>query len=157
MKFLRFIFIFSCLFLVSCSEKQAAESAIENMLDEIQAAVEAQNAQQLLSHFSANARIQFTASPELGGDMDLGVKEYGLLLELSWSLPAEYDYTVKDVEIIVADGLNHAVVTDKTYEKVSMQGKVVLSTMTEQTMDVVFLDGKPLINKLQGTILLLHP
>ncbi|MGJ8662399.1 MAG: hypothetical protein ACSHWU_02060 [Marinicella sp.] len=153
MKRFHLIVIFCLIHLTACTQQQVARSAIEDMLDDIEIAVNAHDSQRLLRHFLANAHIVIKATPELGGDFEIGVKEYGLLLELSWSLPADYFYEVKDLNIEYDAENDRATVKSKVYEKIAVQDQVVLSTVTDQTLEVIFMDGMPLIENYTGLVL----
>lgn len=151
---MKFSYVLLFLLLLSCGNKPTGEVAIEQMLAEMEAAVHAQDVEQLMLHFASDAAIRISMPAALGGDIDVGLADYEAMLAISWSIPAEYNYEVKDVNITWQTA-QQATVTDTVYETMSMEGEVMLSTKTVQTMQVELLDGKPLIKSLQGQVELL--
>lgn len=141
--------------LVSCganTEEKITESDVLEMINSMKEAVKFQNADQLMSHFSPDARMTFDMPENMGGKIEAGVQEYQSMAKQSWALPAKYTYEVKDVYIEVdLDGLS-ATVRDTTIETMEMNGQIILSTQSEEHIDIISKDGKPLIVKLYGKV-----
>ncbi len=152
---MKFSYVLMFMLLVSCGNKSEEKVAIEQMLVEMEAAVHAQDVEQLMSHFAPDAAIRISMPAALGGDIDVGLADYEAMLAISWSIPADYNYEVKDVNIDLHADQNQATVTDTVYETMSMEGEVMFSTKTVQTLLVELVDNKPLIKSLEGEVELL--
>ncbi len=152
---LKFSYVLMFVLLVSCGSKPEGVVAIEQMLVEMEAAVHAQDVEQLMSHFAPDAAISISMPAALGGDIDVGLADYEAMLAISWSIPADYSYEVKDVSIDFHADQTQATVTDTVYETMSMSGEVMFSTKTVQTLLVELVNDKPLIKSLQGQVELL--
>ncbi len=123
---------------------------MENMLDGLQLAVKSQNVDGVLIHFTEDAKIDFDYPMALGGDMNIEIDEYGKMLKMAWAMPAEYAYEVSDINIVMSADGTQATVTDRVNESMSMQGQIIMSTETTETLEVVITDGIAKISRLHG-------
>ena len=154
---MKFCYVLIFMLLLGCGNQSPTQVAIEDMLTEMEAAVKAQDVPRLMSHFAADARIVMSMPAALGGDIDIKPDDYEAMLTISWAIPAEYSYEVKDVNIELEADQTQATVTDTVYEKMSMEGEVMMSTKTAQTLLVELVDGKPQIKSLRGEVEMLKP
>ena len=152
MKYIVSLFI-AIFILISCganSERKITESDVLKMLNDMEESVKAQNVDQLMSHFSEDATMTLDMPENMGGKLKADVQEYRSMLKQSWALPAKFTYEVKDVFIEVdADGLS-ATASDTTIETIEMNGQVIASAKTEEYIEIISKDGKPVIVKLYG-------
>ena len=150
MKNTHLLTLIAVLFLQGCASKSDSEMAVENMLDGLQWAVEAQNLEGVLTHFTDQAEVVFDYPPILGGSMDIDIDEYGKMLELAWKMPADYTYEVSDISIVMSADGTQATVTDRVNETISMQGQLMMSTETLETLDIEIINGIAKITRLHG-------
>ena len=73
--------------------------------------------------------------------MDIDIDEYGKMLELAWKMPADYTYEVSDISIVMSADGTQATVTDRVNETISMQGQLMMSTETLETLDIEIING----------------
>lgn len=147
--------IVALLILISCdasSETKITKYDIQEMISNMEEAAKFQNAEQLMSNFSEDAMMTFDMPESMGGKMEVGVQEYLSILKKNWALPAKFTYEVMDVRIDVdPDGLS-ATLRDRMIETIEMNNQVIISLQSEEHIEIISKDGKPLIVKFYGRL-----
>lgn len=132
------------------AEEKLTEESIKKIFSGMEQAVESQDAKQLASYFSKNAKILISMPENMGGEMEMSVSEYETLLEQTWALPATFAYEVKDIEIDIAPDGKSAVATDLTIESIEMNGETLFSSKTKERIEIELFQGEPQITELSG-------
>lgn len=136
------------------AEAIISESDVRKMLSEMEQAVISQDADRLLSNFSTDAKITLDMSANMGGKMEVNVKNYKSMLKQAWAMPAKFTYEVKDIQINVEpDGL-HATASDVIIETIEVNGKVIASSRTRERIKIISKEGKPIISSLYGKLVM---
>jgi len=128
-----------------------SKSSVNELMDNIQEAVHAQDVEALSSFFTEDASIIVEMPKNMGGTLKLKTDQYKEMLRQSWAMSAKYTYDVKNIEIKISQDKKSATVTDLTIETVEMMGQTIKSKSYE-TMNVIISGGTPKINNLYGKI-----
>jgi len=136
------------------AEDTLTEQKITAMTDAIEAAVRRQDAGAIIHYFAPDATIQIALPPNAGGQtLNMSVKQYEQVLREGWAQYSQSTYRVEDVVIkISADGQT-ARLTNTTIETIQMPGQTV-SSRTREVVSVALSNGRPLITKLVGTVMM---
>jgi hypothetical protein len=134
------------------AETTLTEASVNKMLNDIQTTVIDKNLTGFASYFTKDSTITIVMPENMGGTSTIGKQEYLRMLEQGWALPAEYTYEIRDIKINVAPDGQSAIATDVTLETVAMDGKVVASTRSYETINIVLHDGGPKIKALRGEV-----
>ena len=134
------------------AETSLTEQSVSKMLKVMEEAVKAQDAENLISHFSKEAKITFEMPANMGGKMEMDVTGYKSILLQAWALPAKYTYDSQDLVITVASDGKSAIATDVTIETLEVNGKVIMSSKTREDVTVKLFNGIPKITDLYAKV-----
>ena len=136
------------------AEDTLTEKKITAMTDAIEAAVRRHDAGAIVRHFAPGATIQIVMPPNAGGQtLTLSVKQYEQMLREGWAQYSQSTYRVEDAVIeISADGQT-ARLTNTTIEAIQMQGRT-LSSRTREDLSVALVNGRPVITKSVGRVMM---
>jgi len=144
--------LFIITFSVSAESKLTTES-VTQMLNEIQKSVLAQDAEKFAAFFTDDAKINIEMPANMGGDMNLDKPKYINMLKLGWAVKdVEYTYEVKNIEIKISANGKSATVKDLTFETIKMGGKIIASSKSEETLNVIVSEGVPKVKNLHGKV-----
>ena len=130
------------------------EKNITAMTDAIEASARSHDPGAITRHFAPGATIQIVMPPNAGGQtQNLSVEQYDQMLREGWALYSQSTYRVEDVVIKISSDGQTALLTDTTIETIQMQGRT-LSTRTHEVVSVALQNGRPVITKLVGTVML---
>ncbi len=130
------------------------EQKITAMTDAIEAAVRSRDAGAIIRHFAPDATIQIVLPPNaVGQTLNMSVNQYVQVLREGWAQYSQSEYRVVDVVIqISADGQT-ARLTNTTIETIQMPGQA-LSSRTHEVVSVALENGRPVITKSVGTVMM---
>lgn len=129
-----------------------SQATIDAMLIQIQQAAQAKDAASLIAHFDPKATIILDMPAELGGKIKLDVAQFKANLQQAWATPAEFSYQTNPAEVaIAADGLS-ANTRYTSVESIRLNGLLLLSTHTQQQMQIHIRNGQPAISRLYGKV-----
>lgn len=154
MKYIIPVIVALCI-LVSCdasSEKKITEYDVQQMMSRMAEAAKSQNIDRFMSSFSEDAMMTFDMPESMGGKMEVGVQEYRSMLKQNWALPAKFTYEIMDVRIDVDPGGLSATASDRMIETMEMNGQVIISLQSEEHIEIISKNGKPLIVKFYGKL-----
>ncbi len=136
------------------AEGTLTEKKITAMTDAIEAAARSQDAGAIIRHFAPNATIQIVMPPNAGGQtLNMSVKQYEQVLREGWAQYSQSTYRVEDVVIeISADGQTARLI-NTTIETIQMPGQA-LSSRTHEVVSVALENGRPVITKSVGTVMM---
>ena len=126
--------------------------SVNKLLNNIQESVRKKDADKFATYFTDDAKITIEMPSNMGGTMNLNMTQYIKMLKEGWALPAKYTYEVKDIRIKISQNKNSATVNDVTLEKIEMNGKIIASSESIETMTVVISNGTPKIKSLYGKV-----
>ena len=137
----------------SFSDELITEKSIENLITNMEEAAKRQDVEQLITHFTKDTKVTFEFSGSQGGKMEFGLLRYKEHLKQGWSMPMKFSYQVDDISISIADDGQSAEVNDVVTETITMDGEVVMTTRTYEKIDLVNVQGLPLITRVYGLIM----
>jgi ketosteroid isomerase-like protein len=154
MRLIRFLLLFLSIASSNLLADEAAltEASVNQMLNEVQAAVDEKSVSALAPYFTDDATITAVLPASMGGTSTVTKQQYLESLKQGWGLPAEYTYEIQNIEIEIAPDGQTAVATDVALETVAMNGKVVASSRTQETINIVLDNGSPRIKALRGEV-----
>lgn len=123
---------------------------ILKIIHEVEAAAKSHNVEAIIKHFSTDAKITLNFPAELGGTQVLSVAEYSALLRDGWSLPAEFKYDVKDIQIEISKDQKTATATDIVYESIEIPGQFKIKSKSFEQVKFGLFNGAVLITDLSG-------
>ncbi len=130
------------------------EKKITAMTDAIEAAARRQDAGAIIRHFAPGATIQIVMPPNAGGQtLTLSVKQYEQMLREGWAGYSQSTYRVEDAVIEISSDGQTARLTNTTIEAIQMQGRT-LSTRTREDLSVALVNGRPVITKSVGRVMM---
>lgn len=138
--------------LTSFAENPITHKSIEDLVLNIEESAKMQNVDQLVTHFSKDVKVTFEFSESQGRRLELDLLGYKELLRQGWSMPMKFGYQIDDVVISISDDGESAVVTDVITETVTMDGEIIMSTRTHEKINIVNIDGSPLITQVYGLV-----
>lgn len=151
------IIVLSCVLMASqvCAVDTLTEAKVSDFSASVLKAVKAKEVEQFQTFFKADAKIHLNMPKVLGGRMDLPVEEYIAMIKLGWAMPAEYDYEVQNIEIILGADGQTAEVKETVLEKMSMNDRLFSSTSSDQVTSVKLISGELKVMALKIDITLL--
>lgn len=136
------------------AEDTLTEKKITAMTDAIEAAARRQDAGAIVRHFAPGATIQIVMPPNAGGQtLTLSVKQYEQMLREGWAQYSQSNYQVEDAVIEISPDGQTARLTNTTIEAIQMQGRT-LSTRTREDLSVALVNGRPVITKSVGRVMM---
>ncbi len=136
------------------AEDVLTEKKITAMTDAIEAAARSHDPRAITRHFAPGAMIRIVMPPNAGGQtLNLSVEQYDRMLREGWAQYSQSTYRVEDVAIKISSDGQTALLTDTTIETIRVQGRT-LSTRTHEVVSVALQNGRPVITKLVGTMML---
>jgi ketosteroid isomerase-like protein len=134
------------------AETTLTEASVNQMLNDLQAAVNEKNVTTFATYFTDDSTITFVLPENMGGTSTVSKQQYIESLKQGWAMPTESTYEVKEIEIDVAPDGQSALATDVVLETVAINGKTVASTRTQETINIVLDNGAPRIKAIRGEI-----
>ncbi len=128
---------------------------ISDFSDSLQQAVKNQDVDELMSHFSSDAKIQMNMPEYLGGTLEMALKDYKAMLAISWSISADFTYEIKDTTTSLGKSGETAILKETILETMAIDGEVMTSTSSIQTSKIVLVSGKPKIVSIQMDVTML--
>ncbi|WP_281557730.1 hypothetical protein [Thalassomonas sp. RHCl1] len=119
------------------------EESVNNLMENIIEAVHTKNLEQLASSFSDDVKIIMDLPAEFGGKETLTKDQYLELTQESWAMPGDFTYEVLDLNIVLSNNKTSAIVTDKVVETIVLNGKLLISTTSDESFHIVIEDGLP--------------
>jgi len=108
----------------------------------------------IIRHFAPDATIQIVMPPNAGGQtLTLSVEQYGQMLREGWAEYSQSTYRVEDAVIKISSDGQTARLTDTTIEAIQVQGRT-LSSRTHEVVSVALANGRPVITKSVGTVMM---
>ena len=144
-----FLLFFSC---VAHSEVKLTHQNVSKFLEQMISVVNEKDADKLISFFSSDAKIHLDLPDNLGSKMELSLEKYKKILKFGWGLQVKSFYEVRDIEILINNKENTAIVKDLTIEHLENDGKIIIASVAEETLEIVILNGKPKIISLYAKI-----
>ncbi len=136
------------------AEDTLTEKKITAMTDAIEAAARRQDAGEIIRHFAPGATIQIVMPPNAGGQtLTLSVKQYEQMLRESWAAYSQSTYRVEETVIEISSDGQTARLINTTIEAIQMQGRT-LSTRTREDLLVALENGRPVITKSVGRVMM---
>ena len=147
------IYLSIILVFLSCNafSEDITKDDIMYMINDMEAAVVAKDANRLVSYLAENAKITIDMPVAMGGKIEVDVAAYREMVTKSWSIPAVFTYKVTDIKVIISDDGNKAYATDIAHETIKMSGKVI-TTETNEKIKFENLDGKLVITSVYGKV-----
>ena len=134
------------------AETKLTEKSVYEFAESLQKTVNKQDVDGFMSHFSADAKIQMNMPENLGGTINTTLKDYKAMLVLSWGMPAEFTYEIKDTSTSIGQDGKSATLKETVLETMAMDGEMMTSTSSVQTSKIVLVSGKPKIISLEMDI-----
>lgn len=130
---------------------QISEAEVKALLARMQTAAKANNATQLMSFFTPDAKIVAELPADMGGTMTFDTQAYKSMLQKGWSVlkDKQYTYEIKNVQIKVYPDKDRAFVTDETHESFKA-GQKTITAVTQQQILVVRHQGQLKVKVLKG-------
>ncbi|RDE19674.1 nuclear transport factor 2 family protein [Motiliproteus coralliicola] len=128
------------------------ENDVRKMLNQMEQAVLSHDADKLISYLADDAEIILELPANMGGKVTLNVDSYKAMLKQSWAMPANFTYEVRDIEINMGPNGHRATASDVTLETVEMNGQIIASSETVETIEIIYKEGKPLITSIHGKV-----
>ena len=136
-------------FSANCLAGGINESAVRDILAEVDQAILDKNAHGIAKHLSDDVSITMNLS--MGGNnqtIKLTKSEYIQSMKKSWTAYQDYIYQKKNVVIDIVNG-SKAIVKADVFESMTVQGQTIsANTREESTIEVV--NGRPLFTRIVG-------
>jgi len=134
------------------AETKLSVDSINKMLNNIKKSVQQKDADKFATYFTTGAKVRFEMPFSMGGNMNVNISQYVRMLKQGWALPVKYSYEVRDIQIKISQDKKSATVTDLTIESAEMDGKIIATTKTRETVEVIISNGVPKIRSLYGVV-----
>lgn len=148
----RYCLLFFVILLYGCNEPKIQEYELDRLVSSMRSAVEQQDIEMLRGQFASDAVIEINMPAELGGKVRYSVETYLKDVATGWKMGINPTYRVEDLTFRIAEDGQSAVITDVVYEEASHNGKVVMSTKTQETIDVIRIEDEIKVKKVYGDL-----
>jgi len=127
------------------------ESLLE-LRHELQAAGEAKDFDRFFGFFTPKARVTLKMPANKGGGKQvMNLAKFKKMIQHVWSLPAEIESSLSDLDISITKGGQSAVINNSINETIKINGKTINSESKEKFM-VILINGKPTIKSLKVNV-----
>lgn len=138
-----------------CNEPKILEYELDMLVSSMRDAVDQKDIDKLRSQFTDDATIEMVMPAELGGNKRYAIGSYLKDVAAGWNMGIDQTYRVENLQMQIADDGQSAVISDTVYEDALVKGQVIMSSKTEEKIEVVRVGKEIKIKKIYGDMRIL--